>query len=82
LSINDRQGDTTKEHRQTDLPASSIVRTSRSPSKEADSSARVCAGHRVRARDIIEGEWRIRPGRPWKRRIQPGRRDPAKGMAD
>jgi hypothetical protein len=81
-SVNDRQGNTTKGHRQADLPASSIVQTSRSPAREADSSARVCAGHRVRARGKIEGERRIRPGRPRQRRIQPGRRDPAKGTAD
>jgi hypothetical protein len=49
---------------------------------EADSSARVCAGHGVRARGRIEGERRIRPGRPRQRRIQPGKRDPAKGTAD
>jgi hypothetical protein len=55
-SVNGRQGDTTKEHRQADLPASSIVRASRSPAKEADSNARVCAGHGVSARDRIEGE--------------------------
>ena len=55
-SVNDRQGDTTKGHRQADLPASSIVRASRSPAREADSSARVCAGHGVRARGRIEGE--------------------------
>jgi hypothetical protein len=54
--VNDRQGDTAKGHRQADLPASSIVRASRSPAREADSSARVCAGHGVRARDRIEGE--------------------------
>jgi hypothetical protein len=55
-SVNDRQGDTTKGHRQADLHASSIIRTSRSPAREADNSARVCAGHGVRARDRIEGE--------------------------
>jgi hypothetical protein len=55
-SVNDRQGDTAKGHRQADLPASSIVRASRSPAREADSSARVCAGHGVRARGGIEGE--------------------------
>jgi hypothetical protein len=54
-SVNDRHGDPTKGHRQTDLP-SSIVRASRSPAREADSSAHVCAGHGVRARDKIEGE--------------------------
>jgi hypothetical protein len=57
LSVNDRQGDTIKKgHRQGDLPASSIVRASRSPAREADSSARVCAGHSVRARGRREGE--------------------------
>jgi hypothetical protein len=81
-SVNDRQGDTTKGHRQADLPASSIVRTSRSPAREADNSSRVCGGHRVRARGRIEGERRIRPGRPRQRRIHPGRRDPAKGTTD
>jgi hypothetical protein len=90
-SINDRQGDTTKGHRQADttkghrqadLPASLIVRASRSPAKEADSSARVCTGHGVRARGRKEGECRIRPGRPRQRRIRMGRRNPAKGMAD
>jgi hypothetical protein len=81
-SVNDRQGDTTKGHRQADLPASSIGRASRSPAREADNSARVCAGHGVRARSRIEGERRIRPGRPRQRRIQPRRRDPAKGTAD
>jgi hypothetical protein len=55
-SVNDRQGDTTKGHQQADLPASSIVRASRSPAREADRSARVCAGHGVRARGRIEGE--------------------------
>jgi hypothetical protein len=54
-SVNDRQGDTTKGHRQDDLPASSIIRASTSPAREADSSARVCAGHGVRARGRIEG---------------------------
>jgi hypothetical protein len=44
-SVNDRQGDTAKGHRQADLPASSIVRASRSLAREADSSARVCASH-------------------------------------
>jgi hypothetical protein len=54
-SVNDRQGDTTKGHRQDDLSASSIGRASRSPAREADSSARVCASQGVRARDRIEG---------------------------
>jgi hypothetical protein len=54
-SINDRQRDTTKEHQQTNLLASSIVRTSRSPAREAGGSARVCASHGGRARDRIEG---------------------------
>jgi hypothetical protein len=55
-SVNDRQGDTTKGRRHADLPASSIVRASRSPAREADSSARVCAGHGVRACGRKEGE--------------------------
>jgi hypothetical protein len=55
-SVNERQGDTTKEHRQADLLASSIVQASRSPAREADDSARVCANHGVRARGRIEGE--------------------------
>jgi hypothetical protein len=55
-SVNDLQGDTTKGHQQADLPASLIVWASRSPAREADSSARVCAGHGVRARGRIEGE--------------------------
>jgi hypothetical protein len=55
-NVNDRRGDTTKGHRQADLPASSITRTSRSSAREAASSARVCAGHGVRARGRIEGE--------------------------
>jgi hypothetical protein len=55
-SVNDRQGDTTKGHRQADLRASSIVRASRSPAREADNSACVCAGHGVCARGRIEGE--------------------------
>jgi hypothetical protein len=55
-SVNDRQGDTTKGHQQADLPTSSIVRASKSPAREADNSARGCAGHGVRARDRIEGE--------------------------
>jgi hypothetical protein len=80
-SVNDRQGDTTKGHWQADLPASSIVRASRIPAKEDDSSARVCAGHGVRAHSRIEGERRILPGRPRQRRIEPGRRDPARGTA-
>jgi hypothetical protein len=80
-SVNGRHGDITKEHRQADLPASSIVRASRSPTREADGSARVCAGHGVRARDR-KGECRIRPGRPRQRQIRTGRRDPAKGTAD
>jgi hypothetical protein len=54
-SVNDRQGDTAKGHRQADLLASSIDQTSRSPAREADSSARGCAGHGVRARGRIEG---------------------------
>jgi hypothetical protein len=49
------EGDTTKEHQQGHLLASSIVRTSRSPAREADDSARVCVGHGVRARGRIEG---------------------------
>jgi hypothetical protein len=81
-SVNDRQGDTTKEHQQIDLLASSIVRTSRSPAREADGSAHVCVSHGVRARGKIEGERRIRTGRPRQRRIRAGRRDPAKGTAD
>jgi hypothetical protein len=82
-SVNDRQGDTTKGHRQADLPASSIIRASTSPAREADSSARVCAGHGVRARGTIEGgNSRSDRERPRQRRIQPRRRDPAKGTAD
>jgi hypothetical protein len=81
-SINDQQGDTTKGHQQADLPASSIVQASRSPTREADGSARVCADHGVRARGRKEGECRIRPGRLRQRRIRTGRRDPAKGTAD
>jgi hypothetical protein len=81
-SVNDRQGDTAKGHRQADLPASSIDQTSRSPAREADSSARGCAGQGVRARSKKEGECRIRPGRPRQRRIRMGRRDPAKGTED
>ena len=54
-SVNDRQGDTTKGHQQADLPASSIVQASRSPAREADGSARVCAGQGVRARCRVEG---------------------------
>jgi hypothetical protein len=50
------EGDTTKEHQQVGLPASSIVRASRSPAREADSSARVCTGHGSRACGRIEGE--------------------------
>jgi hypothetical protein len=49
------EGDTTKEHQQFDLLASSIVWTSRSPTREADSSARFCASHGGRVRDRIEG---------------------------
>jgi hypothetical protein len=45
-SVNDRQGD---------LPASLIIRASTSPAREADSSARVCVGHGVRARGRIDG---------------------------
>jgi hypothetical protein len=75
------EGDTTKEYRQADLLASSIVQTSKSPTREADDSACVCAGHGVRDRSRIEGERRIRPGRPRQRRIRSGRRDPAKGTA-
>jgi hypothetical protein len=71
-----------KEHQQVDLPASSIVQASRSPAREADGSARVCAGHGVRARGRKEGECRIRPGRPRQRRIWTGRRNLAKGTAD
>jgi hypothetical protein len=77
-----RQGDTAKGHRQADLPASSIDETSRSPAREADSSARGCAGQGVRARGRKEGECRIRPGRPRQGRIRTGRRDPTKGTAD
>jgi hypothetical protein len=54
-SVNGRQGDTTKEHQQADLLASSIVRTSRNPAREVGDCARVCAGHGGRARDRIEG---------------------------
>jgi hypothetical protein len=54
-SVNDRQGDTTKGHRQADLPASSIIRASRSPARETDGSARDCAGQGVRARCRVEG---------------------------
>jgi hypothetical protein len=50
-SVNGRQGDTTKEHQQTDLLASSISRTSRSPAREAGGSA----GHGGRARGKING---------------------------
>jgi hypothetical protein len=71
-SVNDRQGDTAKGHRQADLPASSIDQTSRSPAREADNSARGCAGQGVRARGRKEGECRIRPGRPRQRRIRTG----------
>jgi hypothetical protein len=81
-SVNDRQGDTAKGHRQAVLPASSIDQTSRSPAREADSSARGCPGQGVRARGIKEGECQIQPGRPRQRRIRTGRRDPAKGTAD
>jgi hypothetical protein len=76
------EGDTTKEHQQGDLLAFSIVRTSRSPAKEADDSARVCASHGVRARDRIDGVTTIQPGRPRQRRIQPERHDPVKGTAE
>jgi hypothetical protein len=55
-SVNDRQGDTAKGHRQADLSASSIIRASTSPAREADGSARVCAGHGVRARGRKDGE--------------------------
>jgi hypothetical protein len=82
LSVNDRQGDTTKGHWQADLPASSIVHASRSPAREADSSARVCAGPGVHAHDKKKGKRQIRPGRPWQRQIQPRRRDPTKGTTD
>jgi hypothetical protein len=54
-SVNGRQGDTTKEHKQTDLLASSIVQTSRSPVREAGGTARICAGHGGCARGRIEG---------------------------
>jgi hypothetical protein len=81
-SINDRQGDTTKEHRQADLSASSFVRTLRRPAREVDGSSCVCIDHGVRARGRIEGERRIRPGRPLERWIRPRRRDPAKGTTD
>jgi hypothetical protein len=49
------EGDTTKEHQQADLLASSIVRASRSPAREADSNARIRAGHGGRACGRIEG---------------------------
>jgi hypothetical protein len=48
-----QQKSTSRQH--TDLLASSIVRTSRGPAREADDSARVCAGHGGRARGRIEG---------------------------
>jgi hypothetical protein len=54
-SVNSRQGDTTKGHQQADLPASSIVQASRRLAREADGSARVCAGQGVRARCRVEG---------------------------
>jgi hypothetical protein len=69
-SINDRQGDTTKEHQQADLLASSIVRTSRCPAREADGNAHIYVGHGVRTRGRIEGERQIRSGRLRQRRIR------------
>jgi hypothetical protein len=54
-SVNGRRGNTTKEHQQTDLLASLIVRMSRRPAREADGSARVCAGHGGLVRDRIAG---------------------------
>jgi hypothetical protein len=54
-SANGRQGDPTKEHQQADLLASSINRMSRSPAREADGSARGCAGHGGRACGRMEG---------------------------
>jgi hypothetical protein len=82
LALTIGEGGTTKEHQQGDLLASSIVRTSRSPAREADGSARVCTGHGVRACGRIEGVTTIWPGRPRQRRIQPGRHDPVKGTAE
>jgi hypothetical protein len=77
-SVNDQQGDTTKGHRQADLPASSIIRASTSPAREADSSARVCAGQGVSARGRIEGgngrsgrEGHDSDGSIWENAIQP-----------
>jgi hypothetical protein len=55
---------------------------SRSPAREADGRACVCAGHGVRARGRIEGVTADSTGKAWLRQIQPGRRDPAKGTAD
>jgi hypothetical protein len=55
-SVNGQQSDTTKGQQQADPPASSNGRMSRSPTREADCSARVCAYHGVRARGRIEGE--------------------------
>jgi hypothetical protein len=54
-SVNNRQGDTTKEHWQADLLASLIIRMSRSLAREADVTARVRAGHGARASDRIKG---------------------------
>jgi hypothetical protein len=50
-----RQGNTTKEHQQADLLASSIVRTLRSHAKECGGSACLCAGQGGRARGRKEG---------------------------
>ena len=43
-SVKDRRGDTTKEHQQADNLIAFLVRSLRSTAREADVSARVCAG--------------------------------------
>jgi hypothetical protein len=48
-SVNDRQGDTTKEHRQADLSAASIVQASRSPARGRPTAAHATALVKVSA---------------------------------
>jgi hypothetical protein len=87
-SVNNRWGDTTKEHQQVeDLLASSLIRSSRSPAREVGDTVRVCASQGGCAHGRIEGVSTDPAGKattttdptmktsigPKGRRIQPGR---------
>jgi hypothetical protein len=82
-SVNGRRRDTTKEHQQADLLASSVVRSSRSPAREADSTACVCAGQGGRACGRIEGATTDPAGEGHDSdESSQENGDPAKGTAD